>query len=336
MTQTYLAHNLKFFAFSGHCGHRFSRGESWSHERAAKPLSQACPASPGWDVPGVGRAAMTRSSWSRTPFVRFAPLLVIAAAMLLVFVMGWHRAITLENIVVSRDHFHLLLAAHPVLSVLAYVLLYVTVVALSLPGALVLTLSGGLLFGTLVGGVAALVGATLGATLVFLIARTAIADANLSDLAGKLGWLPGVGGHLEKLGRLDALLGQMKAGFKTNAMSYLLFLRFVPAFPFWAVNLMAAILGVPLKTYVVGTFFGMIPATMAFASLGAGLDSVVAAAKVEHEACVAAHSAQACSFSLNAGSLVTRELILAFVLLGIAALVPVAYKRWRKTHGAAD
>ena len=59
----------------------------------------------------------------------------------------------------------------------------------------------------------------------------------------------------------------MKAGFKTNAMSYLLFLRFVPAFPFWAVNLMAAVLGVPLKTYVVGTFFGIIPATMAFASL---------------------------------------------------------------------
>ena len=279
---------------------------------------------------------MTRSSWSRMPLARFAPLLVIAAAMLLVFAMGWHRAITLENIVASRDRFHVLLAAHPVLSVLAYILIYVTAVALSLPGALVLTLSGGLLFGTLVGGIAALVGATLGATLVFLIARTAIADANLSDLAGRLGRLPGVGNHLEKLGRLDTLLEQMKAGFKTNAMSYLLFLRFVPAFPFWAVNLMAAILGVPLKTYVVGTFFGMIPATMAFASLGAGLDSVVAAAKVEHEGCVAAHGTQACSFSLNAGALVTRELILAFVLLGIAALIPVAYKRWRQTHGAAD
>jgi TctA family transporter len=74
----------------------------------------------------------------------------------------------------------------------------------------------------------------------------------------------------------------MKAGFQTSAMSYLLFLRFVPAFPFWAVNLVAAILGVPLKTYVIGTFFGIIPATMAFASLGAGLDSVIAAAEVQH------------------------------------------------------
>ena len=76
---------------------------------------------------------------------------------------------------------------------LAYILIYVTAVALSLPGALVLTLAGGLLFGTLVGGIAALVGATSGATLVFLIARTAIGDATLSDLAGRLGWLPGVG-----------------------------------------------------------------------------------------------------------------------------------------------
>ena len=273
--------------------------------------------------------------WPRAPLSRWAPVLAIATAMLLVLAMGWHRAITLENIVACRDRFHVVLNAHPVLSVQVYVLVYVTVATLSLPGGLVLTLAGGLLFGTLVGGIAAVVGATVGATLVFLIARAAIADAKFGDLAGRIGWLPGVTGPLEKLRRLDTRFEQMKAGFQTNAMSYLLFLRFVPAFPFWAVNLVAAILGVPLKTYVVGTFFGIIPATMAFASLGAGLDSVIAAAEVQHAACVAAHGAGACRFSLNAGSLVTRELILAFVLLGLAALLPVAYKRWRNMHGAA-
>ena len=223
------------------------------------------------------------SIWPRAPLSRWLPLLVIAAAMLLVLAMGWHRAITLENIVAWRDRFHVVLNAHPVLSVLVYVLIYVVVATLSLPGGLVLTLSGGLLFGTVVGGIAAIVGATAGATLVFLIARAAIADAKLGDLAGRVGWLPGVSGQLEKLRKLDTRFEQMKAGFQTNAMSYLLFLRLVPAFPFWAVNLVAAILGVPLKTYVVGTFFGIIPATMAFASLGAGLDSVVAAAEVEHD-----------------------------------------------------
>lgn len=278
---------------------------------------------------------MMPSIWPRAPLSRWAPLLAIATVMVLVFAMGWHRAITLENVVAWRDRFHLVLNAHPFLSVLVYVLVYVMVVTLSLPGGLVLTLAGGLLFGTLVGGIAAVVGATAGATLVFLIARAAIADAKLGDLAGRVGWLPGVTGSLEKLRKVDTLFEQMKAGFQTNAMSYLLFLRFVPAFPFWAVNLVAAILDVPLKTYVVGTFFGIIPATMAFASLGAGLDSVIAAAEVQRASCVAAHGAGACRFSLNASSLVTRELILAFVLLGLAALLPVAYKRWRNMHGAA-
>jgi uncharacterized membrane protein YdjX (TVP38/TMEM64 family) len=88
--------------------------------------------------------------------------------MLAVFAMGWHGTITLENIIAWRDRSHLLLAEHPVLSVLVYVLIYVTVATLSLPGGLVLTLAGGLLFGTLVGGIAAIVGATIGATLVFL------------------------------------------------------------------------------------------------------------------------------------------------------------------------
>jgi uncharacterized membrane protein YdjX (TVP38/TMEM64 family) len=278
---------------------------------------------------------MMPSIWPRAPLRRWLPLLAIAAAMLLALALGWHRTITLENIVAWRDRFHLVLNAHPALSVLVYVLIYITVATLSLPGGLVLTLAGGLLFGTVVGGIAAIVGATVGATLVFLIARAAVADAKFGDLAGRIGWLPGIASPRDKLRRLDTLFEQMKVGFQTNAMSYLLFLRFVPAFPFWAVNLVAAILDVPLKTYVIGTFFGIIPATMAFASLGAGLDSVIAAAEVQHAECVAAHGAGACKHSLKVSSLVTPELLLAFVLLGIAALLPVAYKRWRNMHGAA-
>jgi uncharacterized membrane protein YdjX (TVP38/TMEM64 family) len=100
----------------------------------------------------------------RAQLLRVAPLLAVAGAMLVVFAMGWHGTITLENIIAWRDRSHLLLAEHPVLSVLVYVLIYVTVATLSLPGGLVLTLAGGLLFGTLVGGIAAIVGATIGAT----------------------------------------------------------------------------------------------------------------------------------------------------------------------------
>ena len=246
---------------------------------------------------------------------RFGPLVVIAAVMGLVFVMGWHREVTLEDIVALRGRLHMVLAQHQVASVLVYVVAYVLAVALSVPCSLILTLTGGLLFGTLVGGVAAVVGATLGATLLFLMARSALGRA-LS--AGAAPWLT-----------------RLREGFKDHALSYLLFLRLVPAFPFWFVNIAPAVLGVPLKTYVIGTFFGIIPATFAFASAGAGLDSVIAAAKAEYAQCMAANGAEACNLMIHASSLVTRELLLALLLLGVVALIPVALRRWRNNHAAA-
>ncbi|HET7154195.1 MAG TPA: hypothetical protein VFI87_02385, partial [Hyphomicrobiaceae bacterium] len=82
-------------------------------------------------------------------------------------------------------------------------------------------------------------------------------------------------------------------------------------------------------------FLGIIPATFAFASAGAGLDSVVMAAKNEHAACVALKGAYACKLKIHASSLLTKELILALVLLGLVALIPVVLKRWRKMHAAA-
>ena len=128
-------------------------------------------------------------------------------------------------------------------------------------------------------------------------------------------------------------LAKLRKGFADDARSSL-FLRLVPAFPFWFVNIAPAILGVPLKTYVIGTFFGIIPATFAFASAGAGLDSVVMAAKVEYATCMAQKGTDACQLTIHASSLVTRELILSLVLLGLLALIPVAVRRWRNSHAA--
>ncbi len=246
---------------------------------------------------------------------RFAPLVVVAGVMLLVFAMGWHRKVTVENIVALRDHFHVVLAEHRVVSVLAFVALYAGAASLSLPGCPILTATGGMLFGWLVGGLATMVGATIGATVLFLIARSAIGGI-LNDRAAP--WL-----------------GKLRQGFKEDALSYLLFLRLVPAFPFWFVNVAPAVLGVPLKTYVIATFFGIMPATFAFASAGAGLDSVIMAAKAEHARCVAENGAEVCKLTIHASSLVTRELLVALVLLGVVALLPVALRRWRNSHAAA-
>jgi uncharacterized membrane protein YdjX (TVP38/TMEM64 family) len=246
---------------------------------------------------------------------RFGPLVVIAAVLGLILVMGWHRELTAENIVALRDRFHHVLAEHRVASVLAYVAVYAVLAALSLPGCPILTATGGLIFGWLVGGAAAVVGATTGATLLFLIARSAI------------------GGLLSE--RAAPWLTKLRQGFKEDALSYLLFLRLVPAFPFWFVNIAPAILGVPLKTYVIGTFFGIIPATFAFATAGAGLDSVIMAAKAEYAHCVAEAGAGACRLTIHASSLVTSQLLLALLLLGVVALIPVALRRWRNSHAAA-
>jgi uncharacterized membrane protein YdjX (TVP38/TMEM64 family) len=246
---------------------------------------------------------------------RYGPLLAVAAAMAVVFAMGWHREFSLENVIAVRDRFHRFLNEHIVLSLLAYIVIYIVAVALSVPGGLILTLAGGLLFGWLLGGIAAVIAATIGATLVFLIARSAFGET-FNERAGP--WL-----------------AKLRDGFKQEALSYLLFLRLVPAFPFWFVNVAPAILGVPLRTYVLGTFLGIIPATFAFASVGAGLDSVIMAAKQEYASCVAAKGAAACKLKIHLHSLVTRELLLALVLLGVVALIPVVLKKWRNSHATA-
>ncbi len=279
----------------------------------------SCPVSSGWRGDhGAAPPAMHAPAARRTlagKLKRFGPILVVVAAMILVFGTGWHREVTLENIVLLRARFHHILDAHPALSVLIYAAVYVCAAALSVPGGFVLTVAGGLMFGWVLGGAAAVVGATTGATILFLVARSALGETLGSRAAP---WL-----------------GKLRDGFRQDALSYLLFLRLVPAFPFWFVNIAAAMLGVPLRTYVVATFFGIIPATFAFAAAGAGLDSVIAAAMAEQAQCVARNGAAACELSIHARSLITKQLVLALVLLGVVALIPVAMKIWRSTHAAA-
>jgi uncharacterized membrane protein YdjX (TVP38/TMEM64 family) len=246
---------------------------------------------------------------------RYGLPLLIVGILAVVLMKGWHHQVTLENVVHQRDRFQLFLAQHATASVLAYVAIYALLVSLSLPCGFVLTVAAGLLFGWLVGALAAMAGATLGAAVVFLVARTAVGDS-LSRRAGP--WL-----------------AKLSRGFQKDALSYMLFLRLVPAFPFWFVNIAPAVLGVPFKTFVLGTVLGIIPATFAFASAGAGLDSVILAAKNEYAACIALKGADACTLKINASSLLTKELISALVLVGLVALIPVVLKRWRRSHAAA-
>src|SRR5262249_20124050 len=152
------------------------------------------------------------------------------------------------NVVRYRDDLDAFVVAHGAAALAAFVALYTAVVTLSIPCAVFLTVSGGFLFGTLVGGAASIVGASLGAVLIFLVARTAFGE----QLARRFG----------------PLMARLADGFRRDAFNFLLFLRLVPAFPFFAVNLVSALAGVRLAPFVAATVLGIIPATFAFASVG--------------------------------------------------------------------
>ncbi|MGI9480896.1 MAG: TVP38/TMEM64 family protein [Hyphomicrobiales bacterium] len=246
------------------------------------------------------------------PVRRFGPIITIILAAAFVYFMGWHEYLSLSKVAEHRDSLRQYVDENLVMALLAYAGIYIAIVAFSLPGGAAATIAGGFLFGWFPAGSVTIFAATIGATALFLAARTSLGDV-LREKAG-----PAV--------------RKLADGFKENAFSYMLFLRLVPAFPFWLVNLAPAFLGVPLGVYVVATFIGIIPGTFAFAFVGAGLDSVIAAQQAHYDACIAANGADACTFSIEPSSLITRELLLAFAALGVVALLPVIVQKIRNKN----
>lgn len=246
----------------------------------------------------------------RSTMKRWLPLIVVIVSMAAVWALGLHNYLSFKTIGLNYEVLQAFISKNLALSVLLYMAAYVAVVALSLPGGLVMTLTGGLLFGWQVGTPAAVIAATIGATIIFLVAKTSFGEAMVTK-AGP--WL-----------------GKLREGFQENALSYLLFLRLVPAFPFVVVNLAPALLGVPLKTYVVGTLIGIIPGTAAYSIAGAGLGSIVEAQNAAYNACRAAKGEAGCVYSIDFSALVTRELVFAGIALGVVALIPVAINFLKK------
>jgi uncharacterized membrane protein YdjX (TVP38/TMEM64 family) len=251
----------------------------------------------------------------RSRLRRFAPVALVLLAMVLAFASGAHRHLSLETLVRHRMAIDAFMDHHMVAALGAFIAIYIVVVSLSIPGALFLTITSGIVFGTLIGGAASVVGATTGATVIFLVARSACGE-NLVRRAGPLAC-------------------KLAAGFRADAFSYLLFLRLVPAFPFFLVNLVPAIAGVKLRTFVAATAIGIVPATFAFAFFGSGLDSVLIAQEGPYRACLAAGRTE-CPIHFDIGALVTPQLLAAFAALGALALIPVLVKRLRARHARSS
>lgn len=221
---------------------------------------------------------------------RFLPLAILLVAVVAVFALGLDDYLSFEQLERHRAQLLDLVDRHPLLAPLVFMLIYVIVIALSIPGGAVLTIAGGFLFGLVATTVYVVVAATLGATVVFLIAKTALGDS-LRRKAGPA-------------------MRRMEAGFRENALSYLLFLRLIPVFPFWLVNLVPAFLGVPLSTYVLATAVGIIPGSLVYASVGNGLGAVFEAGARP-----------------DLGIIFKPAIILPIIGLALLAVLPVAYKK---------
>lgn len=231
--------------------------------------------------------------------LKFLPLLVIAGAIALVFATGWHRYLSFDALSANLARLDALIAPNLPLAMAAFAALYMVVVMLSLPGAGILTIAGGVLFGW-TGVVPTVIGATLGATGLFIAAKTALRGLFASKAGG--------------------FVARFEKGFQENEFSYMLILRLVPLFPFWLVNVVPAFLDVKIRNYFLATLIGIVPGSLTYTLIGAaGRSTIEQGGKLD-----------------LAGALTQPTVLAAIGGLILLSLIPVAYKRFGpKSTGAA-
>ncbi len=230
---------------------------------------------------------------------RFLPVAVIALAFGAFIALGGPKYINLEALRDNQDALTAFVSNNFIIAILGFIALYGVLVAISVPGASFLSIFGGFLFGTVAGAFSVVVGATLGATGLFLAARSAFGEG----LAAK------VGPSMQKF----------EKGLQENEISYLFILRLVPLFPFFVVNIVPALFKVKLRNYVVTTFFGIMPGSFVYVSVGNGIGDALRAGE-----------------DVPLVGLMTRPaVILPIVGLILLSLIPVAYKKFSKRNQKA-
>lgn len=213
-------------------------------------------------------------------------ILLVLTLVALFFWLDLGRFLTLESLKSNRQLLLAFYADHTLLMVAAFMAIYIIQTALALPGAVILSLSAGAIFGPLMGTLYAVSAASVGATLSFLVTRYLLRDAVLAKFGNKL---EGINKELEEHG-----------------INYLLFLRLVPLFPFFLTNLAAGLTRLPLRTFVLGTFFGIIPGGFVFVNAGASLASIS-----------------------RLSDIASPRVLGSFALLGLFALIPALYAKWK-------
>lgn len=225
------------------------------------------------------------------------------------FALGGPQVLSLDTIKDNRDQLLALTERHYLAAVLVAFTVYVTATALSLPGGVLLSLTVGMLFGRWMGAAIIVVAATVGATCAFLAARHLFAGfarrrLGLDTAPPETLSPPELASGVKPA--TPGLAARINQGFSDNALNYLLFLRLVPLFPFWLVNLAPAFTNVSVRTFVTATAIGILPGVFVFANLGQSLGRIESTAE-----------------------LVSPATLGAFALLGVFALVPVLIRKLR-------
>lgn len=218
---------------------------------------------------------------------------MIVAGLATVWWLGLHQYISFETLQRHHEQLNAWVASNVPWAALVYAVLYVLLVALSLPGGALMTIAGGYLFGIVFGTLLAAASASIGATIIFIAARNASREF-IRKRAGKT-------------------IRRIESGFRENMVSYMIFLRLVPVFPFFAINLAMAFLGVPLRLYVLTTFFGILPGSAVYASVGNGMGALLDIGRKP-----------------DTGIIFEPEILLPIIALALLSLGPVFYRKYRQ------
>lgn len=230
----------------------------------------------------------------RRSWWRFAPILLIVAGLAAAYALDIEHYLSLDYLSESRLALKDVVERNLLLSAGCFFLIYTVAIAFVFPAPVILTVAGGFLFGWWLGGCIAVAGATIGGTVLFLAARTAF------------------GGVLRQ--RAGGAIQRFAEGFRRDAFTYLLVLRLTPLLPVAALNIGPAFFNIPLRSFTLATFIGIIPGAMVYAFLGSGLNRLLKLAGKEQH--------------LSMADLMTRDLTIALAGLTSLALLGLALKRW--------
>lgn len=224
---------------------------------------------------------------------RWLPLLIVIALLILIISTGWYHYLSFSSLQQHRALISQWVSQHYGLCVVGFMLTYIIAAAASIPGAVFLTLAGGFMFGPWFGTVYVVTSATIGACCAFLAVRTALGE-----------WLAS---------KAQGWIAKLEKGFQQNAFSYVLSLRLIPIFPFWVINIAAALLNVELKQFFLATLIGIIPGSFVYNLVGNGLGELFAAGKTP-----------------DLTIIFTPNILIPLLLLAALSLLPTVYKKITK------